>query len=1099
MTNFTKRVTNISLLLALLMMFQSVFAKADNAVYLKSRSGSSVELSVKLPDYKFSNVSTNKGVYKTITGDFGSAILKKGAPELLKITTTLQVPHNSVANIQIVGSEFEDYNDVLIAPSKGVLYRDVDPSTVPYTFGKEYNQDKFFPENLTQTNDKFVFRRKSGQTVEVYPFQYNPVKRVLRVYKSLELKVTFKADGRSVAKLNTRNTPDNNMFEGLYSDLFINNTKANGRYKAVEYEGKMLVVAHADFADEMADFVTWKNQRGQETKLVTYTEIGGTKTKLREYIKTKYTNEDIAFVLLVGDSQHIPADYKSGDSDNKYGYIEGSDSYPEVIMGRFSAETEAQVTTMVKRTIAYERDLDHTDTWLTNATGIASDEGGYNGDDHETDIQHMNNISTDLTGHGYTVKKLYDPGVTRYQVSAAVNNGNGVMGYVGHGSNTAWVTSYFGVNDIDGLTNKGKWPFIFDVACVNGNFVNKTCFAEKWIRASKDNEPTGAVAIIASTINQSWAPPMSGQDEMYDLLVKDMDAKIRKTFGGVTLNGCMRMNEKYGGGGNSMTDTWTIFGDPSLILRTKTPVKATITHADNIFTFVPKFVVNCSAEGALAVVSENGKILNKAYVTGGKAEISTAGMKQGNVTLTITGQDMITYTKDLTAIQSSLVLGDIKLKDDNDGRLDPGESATLVVPVKNNGSSVVNSVGVTMSFSKDILTLSEKSKTATDIAAGATVELEFAVTFPAGATKHAKLNCILAVDSDIDYTTEKPLEVGLANGKQIGGGVLTSSNPFNRVKKYQRSQFLYEGSQFGAGDREITYISLNIKEAKDAPSYKNFKVLMKEIDAAEMTAFVDMSDADEVYTADVFSLSETPGLRKIDISGFTVTNGKNIIVEFVWGNDEQVVSNLSPKVYCSETSKNSAAIAVYDAQGSAGSPALSKSRPDLYFGFDMPKYKQQFNIVDSKGNKVTNASLFVNNNKIVADSDGKYINKLLKGDYKYKVEAIGYNTVEENFTVSSAKIITITMQKSVTDIKSEKDNVIIYPNPVKQSLNVKITNEWVGSELFIINSIGVTVYSDIVNADTVSMTISDLKNGIYFVRLKGVDGEIITKKIIIKK
>ncbi|GEM_PF-5069758 len=1098
MTNFTKKVTSISLLLALLMTFQSVFAKADNVVYLKSRSGSSVELSVKLPEFKFNNVNTNQGVYKTITGGFGSAILKKGAPELLKITTTLQIPHNNVANVQVVGADYEDFNDVLIAPSKGVLFRDVDPATVPYTFGKEYNQDKFFPENLTKANNTFVFRRKTGQTVEVYPFQYNPVKRVLRVYKSLELKVTFAASGRSTEKFNTRNTPDNNLFEGLYDDLFINNSKATGRYNAVDYEGKMLVVAHADFADEMADFVTWKNQRGQETKIVTYTEIGGTKTKLREYIKTKYTNEDIAFVLLVGDSQHIPSDYKSGDSDNKYGYIEGNDSYPEVIMGRFSAETEGQVTTMVKRTIAYERDLDQTDTWLANATGIASDEGGYNGDNHETDIQHMDNISTDLTGHGYTVKKLYDPGVTRYQVSAAVNNGNGVMGYVGHGSNTAWVTSYFGVNDIDGLTNKGKWPFIFDVACVNGNFVNKTCFAEKWIRASKDNEPTGAVAIIASTINQSWAPPMSGQDEMYDLLVKDMDAKIRKTFGGVTLNGCMRMNEKYGGGGNSMTDTWTIFGDPSLILRTKAPVKANITHADNIFTFVPKFIVNCSADGALAVISENGKIISKAYVTGGKAEISTTGMKQGNVTLTITGQDMITYTKNLTAIQSSLVLGDLKLKNDNDGRLDPGESAVLVVPVINSGKSEISSAAITMSFSKDILTLTEASKTASNIAAGATVELEFAVTFPVGETKYANLDCRLAVDSDIDYTTEKPFEVGLANGKQIGGGTITSSNPFNRVKKYQRSQFLYDGSKFGVGDREITYISLNIKEAKDAPSYKNFKVLMKEVDASEMSAFVDMSDAEEVYTADVFSLSETSGLRKIDISGFTVTSGKNIVIEFIWGHDEQKVSNLSPKIYCSEAEKNCAAISVYDTNGSAGSPALSKSRPDIYFGFEMPKYKQQFNIVDVKGNKISNVSLFVNNTKVVANSDGKYINKLLKGDYKYKIEAIGFNKVEKNFTVASANVINVTLQKTdPTSVKSEEENIVIYPNPVKYNLNIKITNKWVGADVFIINSIGVTVYKG--RLDVANISVTDLKDGMYFVRLSRTDGKVITRKIIIKK
>ena len=52
--------------------------------------------------------------------------------------------------------------------------------------------------------------------------------------------------------------------------------------------------------------------------------------------------------------------------------------------------------------------------------------------------------------------------------------------------------------------------FIISVACVNGNFVNSTCFAEAWLRAEDNDEPTGAIATLMSTINQSWNPPMRG-------------------------------------------------------------------------------------------------------------------------------------------------------------------------------------------------------------------------------------------------------------------------------------------------------------------------------------------------------------------------------------------------------------------------------------------------------------------------------------------------------------------------------------------------------------------------------------------------------------
>ena len=45
------------------------------------------------------------------------------------------------------------------------------------------------------------------------------------------------------------------------------------------------------------------------------------------------------------------------DSDPEYSTLLGSDSYPELFVGRFSAENVDQVATQVLRTITYERDL----------------------------------------------------------------------------------------------------------------------------------------------------------------------------------------------------------------------------------------------------------------------------------------------------------------------------------------------------------------------------------------------------------------------------------------------------------------------------------------------------------------------------------------------------------------------------------------------------------------------------------------------------------------------------------------------------------------------------------------------------------------------
>jgi len=207
--------------------------------------------------------------------------------------------------------------------------------------------------------------------------------------------------------------------------------------------------------------------------------------------------------------------------------IDGNDTYPEVIVGRFSAENTTQVSTMVNRSIRYEKSLTENATWLGSGVGIASAEGGSQGDNGETDAVHMENIRSKLMAFGYSpVTQVYDPSASKVALISRINEGTGVINYVGHGADTYWVTTNFGSSDMLSLTNTDRWPFIFDVACVNGNFVGQTCFAEAFTRAGTASGPTGTVDIIASTINQSWAPPMYGQDEMNNILTESYTSNI---------------------------------------------------------------------------------------------------------------------------------------------------------------------------------------------------------------------------------------------------------------------------------------------------------------------------------------------------------------------------------------------------------------------------------------------------------------------------------------------------------------------------------------------------------------------------------------------
>jgi hypothetical protein len=440
--------------------------------------------------------------------------------------------------------------------------------------------------------------------------------------------------------------------------------------------------------DAMQPYVDWKRTIGRKTTIVSTATTGTTGAAIKSYISNYYNNpaNNLAYVLLVGDAPQIPVSYSYTScyfspcqtvySDIDYGKITGGDHYLEVLIGRMSAENVAHVQTQVQRSIEYERDLTTTDTWLSAAIGIAVNEGTGGHDGGEADHVHMNNIRTRLLTYGYNpVHQDYYgntgvPPTSNTQISQHFNSGVSMGNYCNHGSMTAWTPSYgsnFSNTQVGQLQNAGKLPYLFSVACNNGEFMSGTCFAEAWMRATQNNQPTGAVATFMATISLSWAPPMTAQDEFVDLCLNithtaggfsyGMPNNTMRTFAGTALNATQRMIMRHGTSAPTIDDynAWTVFGDPTLMIRTKTPQAMTVTHSSTIPAGINSLTVNCNAENALAAltyVANNNQvvILGTAVVTGGIATItfSEPATTAMELKLAVTGFNKVTYLGEIS-------------------------------------------------------------------------------------------------------------------------------------------------------------------------------------------------------------------------------------------------------------------------------------------------------------------------------------------------------------------------------------------------------------------------------------------------------------------
>lgn len=492
-----------------------------------------------------------------------SPTMQKGFPAVPAIRRSVVLPPLRRMKVKVLESSHYDIQGIRVAPSKGSLKRTVDPTKVPYTFSGIYGRNAWYPAKEVEIYRPYIMRDLRGAVVTVNPFRYNPARKTLRVLTSITVAVLDSGPGRFNLLYRAGTQPDRG-FDSLFANSFVNydpGSSGGNRGAGFSEDGDMLILAPLAFHAALEPLVDWKNSRGIATTLVDVNSVGNSAAAIKSYIETVYNQSNLAYVLLVGDAGEVATPIsRNGAADPTYALLAGNDHYPDIFVGRFSARTVDQVETQVTRTIMYEQ-TNAGEAWLRRGTGVASDiPGGHNG---ESDDEHMDNIRDDLLAAGYTlVDRIYDPSATASQVDTALNDGRGIVNYCGHGNQTSWGSSGFSVTHVNNLRNNDMLPFIVSVACLNGKFHSGDCFAEAWLRAEYMDEPSGAAAVYASSVNMYWQPPMTAQDEIVDLYT----AGSMATFGALCYAGACRMMDDHGLAGQNEFDNWHVFGDPSLLV-----------------------------------------------------------------------------------------------------------------------------------------------------------------------------------------------------------------------------------------------------------------------------------------------------------------------------------------------------------------------------------------------------------------------------------------------------------------------------------------------------------------------------------------------------
>ncbi len=678
---------------------KEVVSNSDNATTIKFI----------LNGYSLSQVNTEVGEAYRVSTPLGASLLESGSPDVQKLSASIKIPNDAHMATRIESSQYITIENIDIAPSKGNLSRLINPQDVSYSWNESYSQNQFFPGKLADTNSPYILRNFRGTAVNVYPFQYNPVTKNLKVYT--EITVTVYADGSGIENVISQNSNIiDHDFKHIYNNHFENFNTNNTRYEFVEEQGNMLIVSYGDFMDEMEPFVQWKNKKGIPTEIVNVSDIGGNSSSIEAFVDNYYYDNGLTFLLLVGDINQVPSPSVSGSaSDPSYGFVEGNDAYSELFVGRFSANSPAELNTQIERSLDYEQNAQAGAEWYHTTFSAGSNQGpGWGGLTDDVFLETI--IDPMLLDYTYTsTTGIYDPNASLQGGIDAINDGVSIINYTGHGWQLGWANgSPIEVSHVENLDNAGMLPFVITVGCNVGEFNTQTnSFAESWLRATSNGEAIGGIAHVGSTISQSWEPPMHGQYGMNQLLTENAAEGVSHTIGGIVTNGCMYMNDMQGGNGINETNYWTLFGDPSIHFRSDAPSSLNASYPSSLVIGASQLNVSYTGSEVTAAFSQNGELLAYAYGNNGIASIdlSQVELEPGEYDLVVTGYNAFTVQEIVNVIAPDgayIIHNEYELESETgfeDGLFLYGQTTQISLWANNVG--VDNASGVTATVSTD--------------------------------------------------------------------------------------------------------------------------------------------------------------------------------------------------------------------------------------------------------------------------------------------------------------------------------------------------------------------------------------------------------------
>tara|TARA_Y100001970_G_scaffold91791_1_gene115811 strand:+ start:111 stop:3098 length:2988 start_codon:yes stop_codon:yes gene_type:complete len=472
-----------------------------------------LEIHVSISEIDINEIMMEDDVYTNITipGSFPST--KIGYPNLPMLNKLIEIPKEADVRIEIIQDDKSYYNgetyniNSLIIPSQPSISKSKKEEEFVIN-NDTYTLNQFYKNQLIDINEKGIMRSVKIANLMISPIEYNPITNQFIIHNNLKFKLHF-----DNANIELTNEEKARKYSPYFEPIFhsaINNYSSiqeNRDNDFIENVVSYIIISDPSFEDSLEPFIEWKQKKGFYVTVAYTNEIGSSANAIKNYLQNQYNNPDNglpspSFILLVGDTQQIPASYSSGGHVSDLDYCDfTNDNIPDVLCGRFSAQNPNHVSTQVEKTLEYEQYTMPDPSFLSEVLMISGVDANYAPTYGNGQINYGNQYYFNSNNGINSTTFLYPAsGSSESQILNTANQGVALINYTAHGWEDGWADPEFNINDVNIMTNAHQYPTMIGNCCLTNAFDSGACFGEALLR--KNNG--GAIGYIGGSDVTYW-------------------------------------------------------------------------------------------------------------------------------------------------------------------------------------------------------------------------------------------------------------------------------------------------------------------------------------------------------------------------------------------------------------------------------------------------------------------------------------------------------------------------------------------------------------------------------------------------------------------